>query len=71
MSGCSVTIHSGTYQPMIPVTPLGPASWATAFSVMYVASRSGWPQFSRMTSTSPVSNPGQATSSATDVASTV
>jgi hypothetical protein len=34
MSGYVSTIHSGTYQPMIPVTPFGPASWATFFSVM-------------------------------------
>ncbi len=34
MSGCSFASHGGTYQPMMPVTPFGPASWATFLSVM-------------------------------------
>jgi long-chain acyl-CoA synthetase len=61
--GFAATSHGGTYQWIRPVTPLGPAFCATFLSVMYVFSRSGWPQFSRMTSTSPVSKPCQATSS--------
>ena len=36
MSGYWSTIQPGTYQPMIPVTPFGPASVASFVSVMYV-----------------------------------
>ncbi len=62
-SGYFSTIHGATYQPMTPLTPVDPASTATFWSVMYFFFRSGWPQFSRLTSTSPVLNPCQAISS--------
>ena len=70
MSGCSLAIHGGTYQPMTPMLPFTPASWAVFWSVMYFCTRSGWPQFSITTSTSPLPMPCQATSSLTFLYST-
>ena len=63
MSGYFCAIHGGTHHPILPVPPVGPASTATFWSVMYFFLRSSWAQFSTTASTSPVANPCQATSS--------
>ena len=63
MSGCALASHGGTYQPILPLLPVGPRSSATFCSVMYFFSRSSWPQFSMTASTSPVPNPCQETCS--------
>src|SRR3954466_2776545 len=62
-SGCSAASHGGTYQPMIPLLPVWPASTAVFSVSMYFLTSSGWPQFSRTTSTSPLEKPCQAISS--------
>src|SRR5919109_4438201 len=62
MSGCALASHGGTYQPMMPLLPVGPASTAVFCWVMYFFFRSSWPQFSRTASTSPVPKPCQAIS---------
>src|SRR4029079_10558690 len=62
-SGCSVASHGGTYQPMIPLLPVWPASTAVFSVSMYFVTSSGWPQFSRTTSTSPLAKPCHAISS--------
>ena len=63
MSGYSLAIHGGTYQPIVPVLPVEPTRTAVFWSSMYFFFRSSWPQFSSTTSTSPVPKPCQATSS--------
>jgi len=70
MPAYSRVIQAGTYQPMIPVFPVGPTSTATFLVSMYFCFRSSWPQFSTTTSTSPVSKPCQATSSLRFLSST-
>src|SRR4029079_838351 len=53
----------GTYQPMMPLLPVSPASTAVFCWVTYFFFRSSWPQFSRTASDSPVPKPCQAISS--------
>ena len=65
MSGCSSASHGGTYQSMMPTLPVGPKSIAlpSPEPSKNFFSRSGWPQSSITTSTSPVPKPCQETSS--------
>src|SRR5919198_80584 len=44
MSGCALASHGGTYQPMMPLLPVGPASTAVFCWSMYFFTRSAWPQ---------------------------
>src|SRR5688500_14494578 len=71
--GCSSASHGGTYQPMMPMAPSGPASMAlpSPSSAKTFFSRSGWPQSSMTMSTSPVPKPCQETSSLSSLYSTV
>ncbi len=71
MSGYCFAIHGGTNHPMTPLLPVGPASRATFWSVMYFFFRSSWPQFSTTASISPVLKPCQATSSLRSFLTTV
>ena len=57
MSGYFLAIHGGTYQPMIPSLPVGPASTTVFCSSMYFLTRSGWPQFSTIVSIEPLAMP--------------
>src|SRR3954451_11655503 len=62
-SGCALASHGGTYQPMMPLLPFGPASTAVLLPWMYFLTRSGCPQFSMTTSTCPLPKPCQEISS--------
>jgi hypothetical protein len=65
MSGYFFAIHGGTYQPMMPLFLVSPASWTVFCPSTYFFTRSGCPQFSTIVSVVPAAIPCQPTSSLT------